>query len=86
MYLFNPKDPVTAKDLRELLNGVPDDTPVFMLDCEGEIAYPVYAIGHFTDADASPAEGGYRINIAIIEKGGAVVLSDWEMLLGEHES
>lgn len=86
MYRFNPRDHVTAKDLRELLNGVPDDTPVLMLDGEDEIAHDIYAMGHFTSTKTFPVESGSRINIALIEKGSVVVLSPWEMTLGEYES
>ena len=69
---------MTVKELRNILNGAPDDAPVLIHIEVKDGAYEGHTAKYITNKADGPYDGSRCIMSAINEFGGAVVISDWK--------
>ena len=69
---------LTAKDLKEMLKGVPDNAPIIIHTSSRGRGHDGHTAKYITDDKNAPYDGNMCIEDAIATSGGAVVISDWE--------
>lgn len=70
---------LTAKDLKKMLDGVPDNAPVIIYNSSRGRGYDGHTAKYITDDEHAPYDGNMCIENAIADHDGAVVISDWEI-------
>ena len=67
-----------AKDLKKILENVPDNAPIIIHTASRGRAHDGHTAKYIIDVNDGPYDGNCCIGDAMVNNGGAVVISDWE--------